>query len=275
MKFGVNLNDKEVEHFLKSIHLEIAPPSFNFLCKIIVSTLANVPFQNIFMLLREKKSPSLELIKADMLSLKGGPCGHINPFLGSLFESLGFEVSLVPVSMMQPNCHLGLLLTYNTKLYYIDCGDGKPYFQPIPISENASYNSPSHKWKSYFKQNHLFIEYQNKAGIWFRNCQISLQKVNFSFFDKEIHAHYTQNNYGPFQTGLRLAVYPEKRLLALRDDTFTYIQGNKEVTKRIENYSQLKKIHSEYLIKYIHFDNLVNAYSTLIENDFIDKKILA
>ena len=275
MKFGVDLSNKEVDSFLKSINLEIAPPSFDFLCQIISSILENTPFQNIYMLTREKIPPSIELIKSDMLTLKGGPCGHINPFLGSLLEKLGYDVSLVPGSMMQPNCHLGLLLFFQNKEYYIDCGDGKPYFNPIPIFKNSNYEGPSHAWRTSKKDNQLTIEYKNKKGDWFTNCTVSLQKVNFDFFEEVIHAHYTKSNYGPFQKGIRFAIYPNKHIRSLRDDTFTYVHGDKLIIQKIDTYFELKKIHAEFLIKYIKFDKLVESYQYLIANNFIDKKILS
>lgn len=275
MKFGVELSQTEAISFIKSIGLTVAYPSFEALSKIILAVLGRIPFQNINMLLREKKSPTIAQIKADMLSLKGGPCGHINPFLGALLEKLGYDISLVSGSMMRPNCHLGLLLTYDKKQYYIDCGDGKPYFQPIPIREYSHYKGLTHEWRSSLKQNQFVIEYKKKEGEWFTNCTVSLQKVNFNFFEKEIHYHYTQDDYGPFQRGLRFAIYPNQEIRSLRDNTFTYVNQNRLIKENINSYRQLKKIYSNFLVKHINFDKLVAAYQSLIDQKYINKKILS
>lgn len=222
-KFGFSVTKPESDAFLDLIGLQPhkKSPSYGYLTTILTAVLGTIPFHNITLLTRGRKVPSIEEIKKDLLSGLGGPCGHINPFLGALLDNLGFEVHLVSGSMMQPNCHLALLIYLEEGRFYCDCGDGRPYFYPMSVNTPCTYNHPSLTWRTYpVEKNQFALDVMPPGKAWKRSCTVDLRLRPFSFFEEFIFQHYMDDNYGPFQSGFRLFWYPNQEIFGIRDLTF-------------------------------------------------------
>src|SRR4051812_13602056 len=113
--FGTWVSEDEANKFLN--YLGILPlgiePCYRFLQQITETIVTQLPFHNLFLLTRPPAAPTPTEIREDMLSYKGGPCGTMNTFLGALLRVKGFEVDLVSATIMEPDCHLGLLVRIN------------------------------------------------------------------------------------------------------------------------------------------------------------------
>lgn len=244
-RFGLSLNQDETKQFFSL--LEIQPPpnlqNLSFLKDIVYGVLTKLPFQNVTMLARPKKPPTPAEIKSDMLEGKGGPCGTINPFLGAFLFRLGFEVYLVSGSMQQPHCHLALVVVLHEQYYYVDCGDGKPYFDPMKMDEIYEYQSPSWHWRTLpLKNGDLKIQFYSKENQWNDNCIIHREPQPFSFFEENIHSHYTTENYGPFLKSFRLIYYPAKKIEALRDMTHIFEENGTVIYRELTTFESFYQI---------------------------------
>jgi arylamine N-acetyltransferase len=247
-KFGFSLDISEVDEFLDRICLRRAELNIDktSLDKLLQAMLGSIPFHNLTLLTRGRRSPTAEEIKQDMLSGLGGPCGHMNPFLGALLHNLGFEVHLVSGTMNRPNCHLAVLVYLDQSRYYCDCGDGRPYLCAMPVEREEQYVHPSHSWKTYPLQNdRLALDTCSSDGEWKRNCTIDLSPKPFSFFEPFIYSHYTQESYGPFQTGFRLIWYPGSEVVGIRDMHHLYQEGDLFVREEIKSMDAFWTLISE------------------------------
>jgi N-hydroxyarylamine O-acetyltransferase len=135
--FGTWVTAEEARYFLErlGIHPATLALDYDSLSRIVSAVIMDLPFHNLFLLTRHPHAPTCAEIRADMLGLRGGPCGTMNPFLGALLRVIGFETTLVSASMMEPHCHLGLVVSIDQERYYVDAGDGKPYFEPMRVGD--------------------------------------------------------------------------------------------------------------------------------------------
>lgn len=240
--FGTWLNEEEANWFLDQLSIDSSriEPNYFYLQKIAEAIITHLPFHNIFLLTRPPKAPSASEIRDDMLNLRGGPCGTMNTFLGALLRIKGFEVTLVSATIMEPHCHLGLLVSIHNNLYYVDAGDGKPYFDPMKIDEFKERRYTSHTYRSFKDGENFIIQYLSEDQKWNTTCSVHLTPRKFHFFEKSIHKHYTEESYGPFSRNLRLVKYPDRKILGFRNFTFLNEADNIYYREELPNLETLR-----------------------------------
>ena len=135
--FDLELTDSEVASFLQQIHVERDIPSAILLEQVVAGVVEHVPFQNITMLTGPRQRPSKSWIKKEMLNGLGGLCTVRNPFLYCLLKSLGFEVRFVSSTILEPDCHISLVVTIGEEEWWVDVGNGYPYFSPIRLGDES------------------------------------------------------------------------------------------------------------------------------------------
>ncbi|MFN7910784.1 MAG: arylamine N-acetyltransferase [Bacteroidota bacterium] len=265
-KFGLSLTNDELIHFLNILGIDTYELTIEFLNSFIKRIFEKIPFQNINMLLRGKgKSPTVDEIKGDMLSGLGGPCGTMNPFVGSLLFKMGYEVNLVAGTMGKSNDHLALILNFDNEKYYIDCGDGQPYFQPMVINEEKEYYHPFKNVRLTKAENDKFLIQFFIDEQWSTDVCVDPTPRDFSFFEDSIKKHYTDLNYGPFWEGLRFACYPEGRIKAIRNKIIIIQDENNEIKKySFEDKDNLVNLLNKYFKGYAH--NFENAFLNITTN---------
>lgn len=248
-KFGFSLNRDELDSFAKRIGVEgivSIPPSLVALGKVISAFLGNIPFHNLSLLTRGRRSPTISEIKRDMLSGLGGPCGHMNPFLGAFLHGLDYRIHLVSGSMMQPNCHLALLVHLPEGRFYCDVGDGRPYFYPMAADRLQEHHHPSYTWKTYpLSENQLALDVLHEDG-WSRNCTVDLDEKPFSFFTNFIYCHYSKDDYGPFQRGFRLVQYPMGAVKGIRDLEYLYQENGQFFRREIGSKKEFMELTGQF-----------------------------
>lgn len=215
--FGLDLTLSEAVAFLNQ--LALSPPSVPnkaWLRQFIPHMLAHIPYHNIHMLIRDAAPPSPAQIKCDMMAGMGGHCGTINPFVGALLRVLGYEVHLVAGSMTRPDCHLALLCHLPEGLHYVDCGDGKPYFEPMPIMGIHHYSHPYRTIRTRSVGNYWHIENQIAPGEWKLNCRVDLCPRSFSFFASSLESFYTVPEHSIFLKEMRVVYFPQRSFRAIR-----------------------------------------------------------
>jgi len=90
----MNLSYEDAEKFLRDVlhwpDTKDFLPSLATLDALIVSMLERIPFHNLTLLTRERRPPTMDEIKQDMMSGIGGPCSVVNSFFATLLDVLGF-----------------------------------------------------------------------------------------------------------------------------------------------------------------------------------------
>lgn len=92
----LNLTKEDALHFLRNIlgwssaNIASFSPSLDGLNRLIMSMLERVPFHNLTLLTRDRRPPTMDEIKIDMMSGIGGPCAVVNAFFAVLLDRLGF-----------------------------------------------------------------------------------------------------------------------------------------------------------------------------------------
>ena len=253
-RFGFFIDDNEFNDFLTLINLSEYEVTFEYLRNFIRNVTQKIPFQNINMLIRGKgKSPSVEEIKEDMLSGLGGPCGTMNPFIGSILFKMGFDVYLVAGTMENPNDHVALILNWENDKFYVDCGDGQPYFTPISTKNEAQYFHPFKTFRlKIIDHTHFEIHFLVK-NEWVKDVTVNLTQRDFSFFENSIYRHYTDVNYGPFWEGIRFSCYPDSKIVAIRNNCFIFQDNDENISKHIfEDFNTFKMFIKERFKSYNH-----------------------
>jgi hypothetical protein len=217
----------QARHYVASIGLRVEPPSVEYLAKICQHTLAHIPFQNFTMLVRPRASPTWEQIIEDMLSGLGGLCTTLNPFLCALLHRLGFKSVLLPCEMQGvADMHMAVGVSISSSFYWLDCGNGFPYFQPIDVNAPVAWCFAGFHYTGRRSEKYLDIV-QSVLGSANQICnqRVSLTPVHYSYFDDMRRKHYLDVNFGPFLRGLRLNRWVSNVGYVMRDNLVADLPG--------------------------------------------------
>ncbi len=231
------LTERDVAAFHALLESPISAPSKPALTALIRRLLARVPFQNLCMLAGPRRAPTRAEIRDDMLSGRGGPCGHMNPFFAALLHELGYRVALVAGTMQQPDCHIAMLVTLGGERLWVDVGNAFPYLEPIALGDPQPRRHPlldhrlcaldGARWR---------IEHRRPGSpTWTRNYEFSVAPRTIESFETMIESHYRQPSYGPFLRGLRAVRFPSAdAAVVVRDRTVRVIDDRKDHTQTYE-----------------------------------------
>jgi arylamine N-acetyltransferase len=136
---GVSLPEIH-QRYLRLLGISGYPSGLEGLRAVVRAHLFHVPFENVSKLLlfaREGAGRFLSL--TEMLDGiehhdLGGTCHSLNPYLGELLRSLGFDVDLLGADMGERlNCHTCLRVRFDSAAYHVDVGYGGPFREPIRL----------------------------------------------------------------------------------------------------------------------------------------------
>jgi len=209
----------QVKALLNRLSLEREEPSVPALNRLIRAWLGRIPFQNVTMLARPRRAPTLEELREDVLLGRGGPCGVMNPAMAALLHRLGYDVCLISGSMQAPDCHIALLVRLAGVDWWLDVGNGHPYLEAVALGDERVRHYAGLTWRMRVREPGLYaVEHLPPDAVdWKCSYEFRPHPRPFSFFEGMIRAHYTQPGYGPFLLGLRLIRYPSGHIDALRD----------------------------------------------------------
>jgi len=201
---SIRFTENEVESFLNRIEAIRSEPSPSFLEAIVSGIIEHLPFQNISMLTDDWVRPCPSKIKSDMLSGHGGLCTVRNPFLHEFLKSLGFSVRYVSSTIMEPDCHISLLVNIDGRDWWVDVGNGFPYLKPILLGDEEEVNHPFIDYRIVNIGNRWHVQHRKLDREWETNHHFSQIGVPYSVFDRMHHLHYSTPGWGPFLIGLRV-----------------------------------------------------------------------
>ena len=222
------LSRTDIQRFHSLLDLPIQPPSKSALKALVEGTLSRVPFQNISMLARPRRAPTLAEVRDDMLSGRGGPCGHMNPFLAAVLHELGYKAQLVAGSMQAADCHIALLVLLDGEHLWVDVGNGFPYLEPIALTDLQPRRHPfiDHRLRRIGDERWQIEHRRQGQDQWVRNYDFQVTPRSFASFADMIEAHYSQPGYGPFLLGLRVNYHTPHRSVVIRDRVLRIVDGS-------------------------------------------------
>ena len=243
------LNLDEAIHFLSSINIKYNEQKkqndpLGFLNEIIHAFHLNVPFQSITLMskpthLRDK--PTLEEIKEDVISKRGGLCYTLNSFMKYLLEALGYKAYHIACHIVRENDHILTVVEIQTVKYLVDVGVGYPTFEAIPLNfekESELYHHSFLHYKfvrDYSTAGHDTIIRLHKKGttsyenvtetdtLWRKVGSIDLIPREFAYFNEPMTMSFRFFESGRviFHTSLRLVVFTkEDGAKIIKDQTF-------------------------------------------------------
>ncbi len=239
------LSERDVARFLGFLGVPASSPSRAAHTELVRRVLERVPFQNVWMLARRREAPTLAQVREDMLAGRGGPCGHMNPFVAALLHELGYRVELFSGSMQEPDCHIAIVVTLDDERLWFDVGNAFPYLEPIALGDEAVRYHPllDHRLRRVGPS--WCVEHRRPDRGWVCNYVLGSEPRPFRSFAPMIHAHYTRPGYGPFLRGLRVVRFSGGGMVALRDHTLRVIDGHTDVTRELST-PELSDVLLEY-----------------------------
>jgi N-hydroxyarylamine O-acetyltransferase len=221
------LSESQANDFLRLLGVSAKPPSLAFLQTLVMAVYAQIPFQNLTMLTRERVPPTPAQIIDDMLSGIGGLCNTMNPFFVALLHQLGFSVGFLRGSMAQPDCHIGIVVELSGESYWLDLGNGFPYLQPLPILHGSRAQFLGFEYQLQFDEGRFYLRQNILGHIGTKiNQHFTVEPCHYQVFDDIRHRHYQEAGFGPFLTGIRVTRWQPEAGFLLRDNQITSFPGN-------------------------------------------------
>jgi arylamine N-acetyltransferase len=179
-----------------------------------------------------------------MISLKGGPCGHYNPFMKEVLRHCGFDSKLVPAWMKGKLSHMAINVRIEENNWWLDFGNGHPYLTPILIGSDSTHTHAGLTYRIRANSDGKFtLEHLLPDDMSFsENYIFATEGVPFSFFDEMVQLHYTKPDFGPFLQGIRFIRFPEGEMLAVRDHQLLRTVNGKMKKEIIEDISKMEQI---------------------------------
>jgi arylamine N-acetyltransferase len=233
--------------FVSGLGLSDPLISSDWIRELLVVFFREIPFTNLMMLVRLRRPPTNENIIEDLTSHLGGPCGHINPFLCDLLIHCGFNASLTPAWMKGKLSHMAILVSIDGDELWIDAGNGHPYIEPITLKASGSFNHAGLIYRIRSEQDYYIVEQKYQKIENFReNYRFMNLKVDFKFFNSMVKQHYTDSNFGPFLSGIRLIRYDSGIMYAIRDREFITHSNSERTIQELTSKSDYKEIIDKY-----------------------------
>lgn len=137
------VNAKAREHFLRlllgdDVDSTTLPCTLHTLNILIRAHLAVMPFNNLTMLIRTRRPPTLAEILIDCQTCVGGPCAVMNTHFAAFLHALGFRARLAAASIQKPDCHFIIIVTVDSYEYFVDVANAHPYFEAIRVAFTGS-----------------------------------------------------------------------------------------------------------------------------------------
>jgi arylamine N-acetyltransferase len=130
--------------YLDLLGLEREPPTLDYLKRLTRAHVERVPFENITSILRRAAAGSADVPPLDRdLELHawrdlrgGGLCFEVTDMFGTLLAALGFQTHAVIAVISFPGSHQAVIVAIDGRRYLVDAGNGAPFFEPIPVSDD-------------------------------------------------------------------------------------------------------------------------------------------
>ena len=216
----------------------------------------HIPYQTLRSLStphEERHLPTPVEIKEDVFNKIGGRCYTLNIFGMMLLRALGYDLTLVPSTVMtHEDTHAVLIvndLIYPGSKHLVDFGSASPTFHPIPLDfeEISPEYTDSHLRYRFVRQGETIVR-QHRAETdprhvsllkefttdgWMSFFFIHIDRsVNAAHFASTVSKLYTDADSGfPFLITMYCSAYPNGRLVYIKNTTLLLEDGEGRVQK--------------------------------------------
>lgn len=204
-------------------------PGLDALTRLTLCIMDKITYTNIRMLAYPGCPPGADEIIESMLSLAGGPCSVINPFMNCyLRDYMGFDSTLIAADMGGVMSHTAILVKLNGDNWLVDYGNGHPYLSPICLNKQTEYHHAT-----LFYQVTPAADRANVYQMWHRrqnkkkyiDYTFTLEPREHSYFDQMFVRHYSDPEFSLLLKCLRFVRFPYGEMIAIRDNTLIRTQG--------------------------------------------------
>jgi arylamine N-acetyltransferase len=251
-----------VADYLDLLGLEREPPTLDYLKRLTRAHVIRVPFENISSILRRAAAGSAPVPPIDRdLELRawrdlrgGGVCFVITDMFGTLLESLGFQAHAILAVISFPGSHQGVVVQIGERRYLVDAGNGAPFFEPIPVSDDDPSLEFTCAGLSYrFRRDGAEAWVQDRLidGAWQPFCTYLLAPADPVEREAAYQRHHTLGQSWVVDSP-RLIRCTESEVWTLRDGTLSRLTASGKSVTRCESTADYRRALTE------HFD-LPNA----------------
>lgn len=207
--------------------------------------------------------PSLEEIKDDVLSGRGGLCYTRNVFMMHLLLCLGYEVSFLAASIRRSvTNHILILISNLRKIgdrHLVDVGMSRPGFRPVPLDfrqESPVYKQSFEEFKFKYRGDGKLVQCYKVffSREWEEFCVIDLTPRDLAYFDECMEEVYgnPQTDSIIFHNSFRASAFsgPGMKFVCIRDHSF-FVENESHVleeTKLSSVEEVLKKVDEHFPI---------------------------
>lgn len=196
--FSPNKEKTYATDYLTFLGLSLEKPSLDYLNKLMETHLHKVPFDgsNFVTGKVDKMSLKTNKILQQFIEGKGGVCYQQNGAFKRLLCNLGFDASLVTVTMHYFNAekfpyaeqghdvHCAILVTLNYKTYLVDLVWGNAFRHPLPCGEEVSDPTGNYRFQTItLEDGKPAYQLESKVkGEWYLQYQFTHDNKKISYF---------------------------------------------------------------------------------------------
>lgn len=244
---------------------------FSLLDQIIKAFYATIPFQSISLISTKPenriRAPSIDEIKSDVMSRKGGLCYTLNVFMKLLLESLGYDAFHCTSHILAQNNHILTIVKNLVKpedKYLVDVGIWFPTFEAVPldfVTESPVYDQSFLEYK-FVWEGKMLARWHRRGDMralnqgeltvdgWRRFCVIDPTPKDQEFFEKPMNLIYSDINgtITPFHHRLRAIFYPGLKAISFQDMSLLVENDSHTLVKtKFESVSEFMEKVKEFL----------------------------
>ncbi|XP_033126134.1 uncharacterized protein LOC117124102 [Anneissia japonica] len=254
-------------------------------CNILHTFMHIEPFQTVHAINvspGNRRLPLFKEIEDAMFKCQGGSCYSLNYFVRELLVTIGYDVRFVGCNAFgQRNFHLALIIRSLDEpgdIYLVDVGTSLPTWKIIPIDFKTVSPVYTQGFLHYqlkrkddttievFHKRNKPSELNTGQTNWYLYYEVCLTSVDIEDFAVNMEQLYVNPNYSsfPFLLEVRVVIFKNDRLFALKNKEFIYENDQKELMKElVMTTSELRHILLKYFPKIYSFNNNILE---LIEN---------
>jgi arylamine N-acetyltransferase len=221
--------------YLDLLGLEREPPTLDYLKRLTRAHVERVPFENITSILRRAAAGAAAVPPLDRdtelqawRDLRGGGvCFEVTDMFDTLLALLGFQRHPVIAVISFPGSHQAVVVQLEGRRYLVDAGNGAPFFEAIPVSDDDTPFEFSHAGLSYrFRADGTQAWVQDRLidGKWEPFCTYLLAPADQAARETAYQRHHTLGQSWVVDS-LRLIRCTESEVWVLRDGTLTHLSA--------------------------------------------------
>ncbi len=221
------MKDSEISKYLSRIKVDDCKPNFEYLSKLQEFHMANIPFENLDIIVGRKIGLDINhLYDKIIIKKRGGYCFELNTLYAKLLTNIGYKprpvlgrVWLSNPKSTPPRNHLAYLLELDKKTYITDVGfGGLTASIPLDIHVSSTVTDKDGMVRVIpFREHQHMIQRQTEKG-WtnlysFEEVEISEQDISISnyYMSTHPHSHFHDNKFvGKITEEGRVALFNNK-----------------------------------------------------------------